>query len=100
MVLHMSLTEFMEAFWADEAPFFVPGVLFGQEDKVVNYTDWYEPKLEDITVFGDNVQSVRLVEKSVEDGLYTGLWSTINTIQHIALLESTETKVTIMIKET
>ena len=100
MVLFMSLSEFMECFWADEAPFFVPGLLFGQEDKVVNYTGWYEPTLEDTTIFGDDVISVRKVEKSVEDGLYTGLWSTITTVQHIALLESTPTKVSIMIKET
>merc|ERR1712048_1061250 len=66
----------------------------------MGYTEWFEPRLQDKTIFGDDVLSMRLVKKSVKDGLYTGLWSTINTVQHIALMESTPTRVTIMIMET
>ena len=83
MVLPMSLTEFMECYWADDAPFFLPGKMFGHEDYIVNYTDWFEPRIRDKTIFGDDIKSTRLVEKSIEDGIYTGVWSTINTIQHI-----------------
>ena len=83
MVLPMSLTEFMDCFWADDAPFFLPGKMMGQDGYIVNYTDWFDPRLRDTMIFGEDVQSTRLVEKDIVDGVYTDVWSTINTVQHI-----------------
>ena len=83
MVLPLSLNEFMECFWADDAPFFLPGKMMGHDDYIVNYTDWFEPRLRDTIIFGEDVVSTRLVEKSIDDSIYTDVWSTINTVQHI-----------------
>ena len=79
-VLPMSLDNFMDCFWADEAPFFLPGHLTGPEDKVVNYTNWLDPSADDQLLFGPKVIASRLIEKDLEDALYTKMWSTINTV--------------------
>ena len=38
----MSLDDFMDAFWADDAPYLVPAILNDPKDEIVNYTDWVE----------------------------------------------------------
>lgn len=100
MVLPMSLSDFMDAFWADDAPFYIPGMIMGKEKKIVNYTKWGEPNIADKWNFGEDVKSTRAIEKEFEYGIWSGVWSTIQSISHVALLEATATKITIMIMET
>ena len=97
MVLPMSLDEYMDCFWADEAPFFIPGHLTGPEDRIVNYTNWLEPTDEDELLFSSDVIAYRMVEKDLQDSLYTQIWSTINSVQHIELMEQSPTKVSIVV---
>ena len=80
MVLPLSLDDYMDCFWADEAPFFIPGHLTGPEDRIVNYTNWLEPTHDDAFRFSTDVIAYRMVEKDLQDSLYTRIWSTINSI--------------------
>lgn len=96
-VLPMPLDDYMECFWTDEAPYFVPAVLKSRDDKVVNYTYWGDPTLDDIYMFGGDVVSSRTIEKTVHTSLYTKLMGTISTIEHIVILENSPTNVTIMV---
>jgi len=96
----MSLSDFMDAFWADDAPFYIPGIVEGKEKKIINYTKWTEPNMGDKFNFGEDVKSTRAIEKEFEYGIWSGVWSTIQSISHVALLEATSTKITIMIMET
>ena len=47
MVLQMSLDDYMACFWDDDAPYYIPAHLnnkmTGEGDRVVNYTNWYDP---------------------------------------------------------
>ena len=99
-VLPMPLDDYMECFWTDEAPYFVPAVLKSRDDKVVNYTYWGDPTLDDIYMFGGDVVSSRTIEKTVHTSLYTKLMGTISTIEHIVILENSPTNVTIMVVQT
>jgi len=87
MVLPMGLDDYMNCFWANDAPFYIPGHLSGPEDRIINYTNWLEPTNEDELLLSTDVIAYRLIEKDLQDSLYTRMWSTINAIQHVELVE-------------
>lgn len=42
-MLPLSLDQYYDCFWADEAPYLVIGVVKDYEDQVLNVTDWTPP---------------------------------------------------------
>ena len=55
MVVPLSFTQFMECFWSDAAPYYIPAFLSKEKDQIVNYSNWSDPTDFDKHVFGDNV---------------------------------------------
>ena len=97
IVLPLSLTNFMDAFWADHAPFYLPAFSSHEKDHVVNWSLWGEPDKEDVKTFGKDVIKTRRIEK----WLYKSITSNINTenyVQYIGIVDETPTSVTIMVR--
>ena len=41
MVLPMNLQQYWDAFWADDAPYFVGAFDANTNDKIIDHTDWH-----------------------------------------------------------
>ena len=58
----MTLTQYVDCFWADQAPYFIPALLTKDDDEVVNYTYWSTPEEFDKLMFGEDVIATRKLE--------------------------------------
>lgn len=99
LVLPLSLSLYMDTFWADSAPYYLPALLANEKDKVINWTTWTDPDDDDKESFGKDVLTTRKIEKKLHTSVTSRMCSA-NTIQHIAILDNTDTAVTIMVKQT
>jgi len=86
MVVPMTLEDFMDCFWADQAPFFIPAIL-EKGDTVVNYTLWGDATEDEKTLFGKDVIKTRKIEKFKSTNVTTRLYTAPHQIQHLALME-------------
>jgi hypothetical protein len=87
MVVPLSLDDFMECFWADDSPYFIPAIETAPTDEIVQYSLWADPTEEDKAMFGDSIISIRKIEKKVHVGLMSKLYAAPNVIQQIALTQ-------------
>ena len=62
MPIPMSLTQYVDCFWADNAPYFIPALITDPNDQVINYTFWTKPDEFDKMMFGDDVIATRKLE--------------------------------------
>lgn len=100
MVVPVTFSQFMDCFWADSAPYFIPAWMRSDEDVVVNYTNWSEPTEDAKFVFGDDVISIRKIEKKVHTTAKTRLYTAPHVIQYIALMEQSDVSATIFVMQT
>ena len=100
-VLPLGLDDFMECFWADAAPYYIPALVLDREkDEVVNYTNWTTPSEEEKKVMGDDILGTRRIEKRMHTSAVSRAFTYPYVIQHIALKEQTDTNITIMVLQT
>ena len=62
MIVPMTLTQYMDCFWADDAPYFIPALLTNPLDEVINYSYWEELDETDRWLFGEEAISTRKIE--------------------------------------
>ena len=58
----MTLTQYVDCFWADRAPYLVPALTTDPSDEIVNYTYWTKPDEFDRMMFGEEVIATRKLE--------------------------------------
>ena len=83
----MTLTQFIDCFWVDRAPYLMPALLIDPSDEIVNYTYWTKADEFDRIMFGEEVIATRKLEKKHVRTSRNRLYTPTNTVQHIALME-------------
>ena len=58
----MTLAQYVDCFWADDAPYFIAALVTDPQDQIVNYTNWTEPSEYDRMLFGEDVIATRKLE--------------------------------------
>lgn len=98
-IVPMTLDESMDCFWGDYAPFFIPAKVTNRKDSVVNFTLWADATEEEKTLFGPNVIKTRKIEILKHTDVANRMYTAPHQIQHIALVEKSDTSATIMIRQ-
>jgi len=75
MVIPLDLDSFMECFWADSSPYFIPGLLSNEKNEVVNYTKWKKANNEEKMVFGDKIIGARRIEKHISSNPFMRMYT-------------------------
>lgn len=97
IVLPLDLESFMECFWADAAPYYIPAVVYGEKNGVVNYSKWAKPTDEEKEAFGDDVIGTRRIERAVNAGFIKSMYTAPNVMQFIGLMEQDEHHIVIKV---
>jgi len=67
MVIPLDLDSYMECFWGSKAPYYIPALVTGEKNTVVNYSKWKKPSEEAKTVFGNDILGERRIEKHIKN---------------------------------
>ena len=86
MVVPLSFDDFMECFWAGNAPYFIPAMASKENEEVVKYSLWEDPTEEDKAMFGNEILSIRKIQKKVPVSAMWRMYTAPNVIQQIALM--------------
>ena len=97
MVVPLSLEDYWNAFWADDAPFFVPAFMTGEGEEIESATDWGKPIDETGLIYGNTpVDKQRIIERKVEPS-----GGILTRVKHqkevISLIEKNERKISLKV---
>ena len=97
MVVPLSLENFWNAFWANDAPYFVPAFMTHGGDEIVSATDWQAPSDEtDFFYINTPVDSQRIIKRKLEPkGSF--LSRVTRETEYISEIERNETKITLKV---
>ena len=93
VVVPLSLDQFWDAFWSDDAPYYLPARPRDPEDKLLGYTSWGEPSAGFETAFGKPVIEERIFDQNLK--IDSKFASQVHSVQHLSLVERSDTKITI-----
>ena len=80
MDLPMKLDQYIDCFWTNEAPYFIPALLTNPQDEIVNYTYWNDPDDFDRQVFGEGVIATRKLEQKHHVTRRTKIYTPTNSV--------------------
>ena len=97
MVVPLSLEDYWNAFWADDAPYFVPAFMTGEGEEIESATDWGRPIDETGLIYGNTpVDKQRIIERKVEPS-----GGILTRVKHqkevISLIEKNERKISLKV---
>lgn len=69
-VLPLSLEQFWEAYWADDAPYFIPAFNKDSRDELISYSDWGMPTHGGEKITKEFVGKQRTIERKVHGSSY------------------------------
>ena len=97
MVVPLSLEDYWNAFWANDAPYFVPAFMTHDGDEIVSATDWQAPVEEtDFFYINTPVDSQRIIKRKLEPkGSF--LSRVTRETEYISEIERNETKITLKV---
>ena len=97
MVVPLSLEDYWNAFWADQAPYFVPAFMTGEAEEIESVTDWGAPIDATGLVYGHTpVDRQRIIERKVKPS-----GSILTRVKHqkeiLSLVEKNERKISLKV---
>lgn len=97
MVVPLSLEDYWNAFWANDAPYFVPAFMTHDGARIVKASDWKKP-VEETSVFYKNtpVDRQRVIKREVEPKGGILLRHDRQT-EYISQIERNERKITLKV---
>ena len=94
VVVPMSLEQFWDAFWSDDAPYYLPARPRDEEDELLNYTNWGTPSPGFERELNKEVRKERIIDKNlrIRGNRFA---KHVHSVQYISLVEKTGTHITI-----
>jgi len=91
-VLPLSLNQYWEAYWADDAPYFIPAFRKDSRDEALSYSDWQTPMHGGDDIIGEPIEQQRVYERKIHGNSFI---NHTHELEIISLLGKDSSKITL-----